>query len=156
MKAEFLSKIPWLSLGLVGLTHVLLGWYLSAYHYLWSVWFFIGSLALTLLLLGGGTLVLWFEQIRAQGYFFVLTFTAVACLAATWSTLFTLLLIAFAAEFLARVDLRAVNFSKIQIFWIRTITAGLGLGFGWSLGMMLIPSSKYWLGFMQQAASRQG
>jgi len=156
MKATFLSKIPWLSLGLVGLSHLLLGWYLSAYHYLWSISFFIGSVALTLMLLGGGTIVLWFEQIRTQGYFFVLTFTAVACLAATWSTLFALLLTAVAAECLARVDLRSANFSKKNIFWIRTVTAGLALGLGWIIGSTLLPSSKYWLGLIYRAAAKLG
>jgi len=156
MKAKFLSRIPWLSLGLVWLSHVLLGWYLSAYHYLWSVWFFIGSVAFTLVLLGGGTLILWFEQIRTQGYFFVLAFTAIACLAATWSSLFALFLTAVAAEFLARVDLRAANFSKKNVFWIRTITAGLALGLGWIIGSTLLPSHKYWLGLIYQAAAELG
>lgn len=153
MKAEFLNKIPWLSLGLVGLTYVLLGWHLSAYHYLWSVCLLIGSVALTLIVLRGGSLVLWFNRIRAQGYFFLLTFTAIACLAATWSSLFALLLIAVAAEFLGRVELRAANFSKVEIFWIRTIIAGCGLGLGWALGTVLLPSSKYWLSFVLRAAA---
>lgn len=146
MKAAFLRKIPWLSLGLFLLTFSLIGWYLSAYSVIWSFWSLVVVLLITVGIIWFGDDVLRWLGVGSQGLFVVSGLTIVACLAVLSSGLFAQVVMLLAAEFLARVEMKYAGFSRNHTLCVLAIIAGLGLGLGWATGVMIHPSEG-WRGF---------
>ncbi len=146
MNISFLNRYAWFSLILVCLAYALVGWYLSAHHIVWFVGFFIASVALYVA--GKSSplierLINLTSQELLAALFLSFTVSALIVLTATWSMLWTLILIPISTTFLAELEMRFVGFNKADTFWILTISAVLGLLVGEITDIMFIPSSRY-------------
>ncbi|HEY9844677.1 MAG TPA: hypothetical protein V6D03_00605, partial [Candidatus Caenarcaniphilales bacterium] len=129
-----LRKIPWLSLGLLGLTYALLGWDLSTYDVLWTVWFLIAAVAFTAVLTWNSKLVARVVRLGPQSVVLIFIFTLVACLAATFGSLVTLSFLLLATQVLAKLELQLSGFKRSHTLWILMVTAGAAVVIGWILG----------------------
>ena len=126
-----ISKLPWVSLGMMILTYGIFGWLTSASHLsLWFGFFYIG-VVITLLTMPLRYLHTklddWLRSklrslisLIGAAFFLVIVFT--------WIEISTRILVLSAAALLVRIDLIAQGFSKIQIFFILTIAAFGGYG----------------------------
>lgn len=141
----FLRKIPWLSLILLWLTYIMLGWYLSIYHIGWSVFLLVVVFIFTIASLWSGKMLGRWIQLGPQSLLVVFLFSGTVCLAAILPTLFALSVMVFATQLLARVDMQAAGFRRNQTLWALTLTTALGLGLGWIVGVEeTLPSVEYW------------
>lgn len=138
----FLGKIPWVSLVLLLISFALLGWYLSSYHSIWSLWSFVAVVAVTMAIIWSSDSLLRWLRVGSQGLFFALGITLVACLAVLASGLFTQVVMLLAAELLARIQMQSAGFSKNHTLWVLTVVVGLGLGLGWMTGTMFLPEEE--------------
>ena len=131
-----LKKLPWVSLTLLLVTYITLGWLLSDFHGFWLVWV---TVALGVLLLAAWLSSPWSEirdflaplfktDTRA---FFVATVAAFLSVAVvTWLNIFVHILVVLSAGTLVKIDAQTCGLSRSQTFWIMgsVSLAGLGLG----------------------------
>jgi len=146
MNIAFFSRIPWLPLILLWLVYALLGWDLSAHHIVWLVGVFVAAVALAVAWKSSPVLNRLVE-LGSQGLFVLLIISLIisasVALAATWSLLFTLIVMPLAATVLAEVEMRFAGFNKLDTLVVLTMLAGFGLGLGEIVDIKLLPSIRY-------------
>jgi hypothetical protein len=145
MKAPLLSTIPWFSLVLVALAYGLLGWHLSAYHFLWSIGSFIAAVMITVCLIWGGKAFGELFRLGPRSVVTMLILSSVITLAVAASTLFAMIIILVLTKVLARLQMQSAGFSKHHTLGVVSLSAGLGLSLGWIVSKFFVSSSTYWL-----------
>jgi hypothetical protein len=141
MNLLFLHRIPVTALALLWLAYNLLGWYLAAHQIACLVGAFVAAIAIAIVRKSN----IWLENLLAFGsqpLVVVLVLSASIALIAIWSILFSLFLVPLTTTLLAELEMRFSGFSQTDSFWILTVIAGLGLGVGEMIDI-LIPSIKY-------------
>ncbi|WP_197480178.1 MULTISPECIES: hypothetical protein [unclassified Anabaena] len=136
------QKTPMIPLVLLWLAYAVLGWYLAAHHIIWLVGAFIVTIALTIVRKS----ISWLEHLVAFGSqtLVVILFLSISiALVATWSLLFSLLLIPVASTLLADLEMRFAGFNRRYSFWVITVLATLGLVVGEVVDILLLPSGRY-------------
>lgn len=139
------NKFPWLSLVLLGLSYSLLGWYLSAYHVFWLMGVLIAAFP---------SVIAWrsipcledLVRFGSRGFRVILIMLVVSILISlitTWSLLVTLMLVPLITTFLAGLEMRFAGFSETNTFLLLIVLAGLGLGLGETVDIMISPSLRY-------------
>ncbi|BAY63453.1 hypothetical protein NIES22_35410 [Calothrix brevissima NIES-22] len=131
-----------MSLALLGLAYILLGWYLAAHHIIWLVGGFITAVALVI----ARKSIFWLEQLftfGSQTLVIVLFLSISIAIVATWSIILSLFLIPIATTFLADLEMRFAGFSKLDSFLALTILALSALFVGEMVDILLLPSSRY-------------
>lgn len=145
MKIGSLSKIPWLSLVLLWLAYILVGWYLSSYHIGWSIFLLVAVDLVTIASLWGGKSLWGRVRLGPQSLILILLFSGTVCLAATLPSLFALTVMVLAAQLLARVDLLSAGLNINHARWILTVTTAISLGLGWIVGLEeSLPTFESW------------
>ncbi|MBD2203685.1 hypothetical protein H6G33_23580 [Calothrix sp. FACHB-1219] len=142
MNIEFSKRMPWMSLALLCLAYILLGWYLAAHHIIWLVGGFITAVALVI----ARKSIVWLEQLftfGSQTLVIVLFLSLSIAIVATWSIILSLFLIPIATTFLADLEMRFAGFSKLDSFLALTILALSALFVGEMVDILLLPSSRY-------------
>lgn len=146
MNIGFISKIPWLALVLLWLVYALLGWYLSAHHIAWLVGAFVAALALAIVSKSSP----WLDHLLkfiSQGLVAFLLISLILsislALAVTEPILLPLIVMPLVTTFLAELEMNSAGSNQINKFLILTIIAGLGLGFGEIIDIVLLPSLRY-------------
>ncbi|MBD2195271.1 MULTISPECIES: hypothetical protein [Calothrix] len=142
MNIEFYKRMPWMSLALLCIAYILLGWYLAAHHIIWLVGGFITAVALVI----ARKSIVWLEQLftfGSQTLVIVLFLSLSIAIVATWSIILSLFLIPIATTFLADLEMRFAGFSKLDSFLALTILALSGLFVGEIVDILLLPSSRY-------------
>ncbi len=146
MNVGFLSRSPWLPLVLLWLAYALLGWYLSAHHIVWLLGAFVAVLSLAVAW-KSSPLLERFVRFGFQGWFAVLTISLIlsisVALAVTWSIFLPLIVIPLVTTILAEVEMRFVGLSRLNTFLFLTVMAGVGLGLGELIDIVLLPSMRY-------------
>jgi hypothetical protein len=146
MNIGFFNRYAWLSLILVCLAYALVGWYLSAHHIVWFMGCFIAFVALYIASKSNPLverLIGFSSQELLIALFISLTVSAIIVLTATWSMLWTLVLIPISTTFLAELEMRFIGFDQTDTFWILTASAIFGLLVGEFTDIMFLPSSRY-------------
>lgn len=146
MNIKTLNKIPFLPLVLLWVTYVLPGWYLSAHHIAWVVG--VVTIAIMLMISGKGSSilkqVLW---ISSQGLFVIvamsLIFSLCAILFITDFQFVGLIFLPVVVMFWADIEMRSAGFEPHQILLCLAAIAGLGIGLGEAIDILLIPSMRY-------------
>jgi hypothetical protein len=143
---ESLRRIPWLSLGLLGLAYATLGWYLSAHHIVWFVSALIAAAILVPAWKSSPLIArsLWFaseDLVLAIGFCLVVSLALAQM--AIWSTTAILFSLPLLTTFLADLDLRRAAFSQPHKRFCLTLIAGLGLSIGEMIDLVLFPSLRY-------------
>jgi hypothetical protein len=136
------QKIPIIPLFLLWLAYAVLGWYLAAHHIIWLVGAFIITVAIAIVRKS----ISWLENLVALGSrtLVVILFLSISiALVATWSLLFSLLLIPLASTLLADLEMRFAGFNKLDSFLTITVLASLGLVVGEIIDILLLPSGRY-------------
>ncbi len=131
-----------MSLALLCLAYILLGWYLAAHHIIWLVGGFITAVALVI----ARKSIVWLEQLftfGSQTLVIVLFLSLSIAIVATWSIILSLFLIPIATTFLADLEMRFAGFSKLDSFLALTILALSALFVGEMVDILLLPSSRY-------------
>lgn len=146
MNIKTFNKIIFLPLVLLWVTYTLLGWYLSAHHIAWVV----GAVASAVILMitGKGSpilkQVLWFSS---QGLFVIvavsLIFSLCAILFITDFQFVGLIFLPVITMFWADIEMRSAGFEPHQILLCLAAIAGLGIGLGEAIDILLIPSMRY-------------
>lgn len=154
MKKDLFREIPWLSLILVCLTYILVGWHLSVFHPLWS----LGTLIIAILIIAGLT---WggkplgsLFRLGPRSVVTMMMLSAIITMAVAASALFALILILIFSKVLARIQLLCMGYRRTTILLLLSLITGLGLGLGWAIGQFLIPGSTFWLDFSFYPSSR--
>jgi hypothetical protein len=131
-----LKKLPWVSLTLLLVTYITLGWILSAVNDPLPIWVVVvGAILLLAMALSSP----W-SQIR-DGFaqlvksdsraFFVAVVTAFAIvLIITWLYIFGHILVVISASTLVKLDTQTARWSNRQTFWFLAIIPLVGLGLG--------------------------
>jgi hypothetical protein len=135
-------KIPVKSLILVCFAYSWLGWYLAAYHIVWLV----GSVVTVSVLAVIGQTTSWLESLIKFGSrtLVVILFLSVSiAFVASWSIIFSLVLMPLATAMLADMELRFAGLSRSDRFLLIVISAGLSLGFGETVDLFFLPSVRY-------------
>ncbi|BAZ09075.1 hypothetical protein NIES4071_08810 [Calothrix sp. NIES-4071] len=146
MNIVTLNKFSWLSLLLICLAYVLVGWYLSAHHIAWLIGIFI---ALVALYVANKTnpLLEHLISFSSQSWLAVLFVSLIASIVFTvaiiWSMLWTLIFIPISTTVLADLEMRLAGFDKTDTFWILTVFATFGLIVGEVTDILFIPSSRF-------------
>lgn len=139
------NKFPWLSLVLLWLSYSLLGWYLSAYHVFWLMAALVAALP---------SVIAWksvpcledIVRFGSRGFRVILIMLVISILISlitTWSLLITLIIVPLITTFLAGLEMRFAGFSEINAFLLSIVSAGLGLGLGEIIDIMISPSMRY-------------
>lgn len=137
------TKLPWgASLILLWSAYALVGWNLAAHHVIWFTGFLIIALSITMSWAG----TRWIKQ--ALRYIpnvllVVLTASLLVALTLTSSLFLTLAFVPFLTTYLAWNEMRFINFSQANTFWILVAIAVLGLGMGEILDLWILPSARY-------------
>lgn len=146
MNIGFISRIPWLGLVLLWLVYALLGWYLSAHHIAWLVGAFVAALALAIVS-KSSPWVDYLLKFISQGLVAFLLISLIistsVALAVTQPILLPLIVMPLITTFFAELEMSFAGFSQINKFLIVTIIAGLGLGLGEIIDIVLLPSLRY-------------
>lgn len=145
MKVGLLRKLPWLSLALLWLGYTVLGWQLSITpnSLVWTTFTLVVAVALTIALIWGAGFLGAMASMGPRSVILVFVFSTTACLVATLPSLFSLIGVVVAAQFLVRVEMLSAGFRKKHILWALTVTTVLGLGLGWIIGLEAsLPSSR--------------
>jgi hypothetical protein len=130
---------------LVFIGYLLLGWHLSAYHFVWEIGAWLAALGMIVICIWGGERVFRLLQLGPRSIGNMLFLSSAITLAAIASVLFALMTIILAAEVLTRIEMAASGFRRWQILLTLITLATLGLSFGWLGGTYLLPSSYFWL-----------
>jgi hypothetical protein len=143
---EFPRRMPWLSLGLLGLAYTALGWYLSAHHILWFVSAVMVAAILALVwksspLITQSLAFASEDLVLAVGFSLVVSLSL--ALATIWSTFVSLFILPLLTTFLADLELRLITFSPRDKFICLLTIAGFGLGVGEVIDLIFVPSLRY-------------
>ncbi|MBW4511859.1 MAG: hypothetical protein KME64_35965 [Scytonematopsis contorta HA4267-MV1] len=142
MIVDIAKKTPFISLALLWLAYAFLGWYLSAHHVIWLVGAFIVLVAFAI----ASKSIIWLESLvkfGSQTLVVVLALSASIALVATWSLLFSLLLVPLATTILANIEMGLAGFSDLNKFLTLTIIAAFGLAIGEMIDIAFIPSLRF-------------
>lgn len=139
------NKFSWLSLALLWLSYSLLGWYLSAYHVFWLMGALIAALPLAI---AWRSIPCLEDLVRfgSRGFRVILIMLVVSILISlitTWSLLVPLMLVPLITTFLAGLEMRFAGFGETSTFLLLIVLAGLGLGLGEIVDIMISPSMRY-------------
>lgn len=146
MFVEFFNRIFSLPLGLFWLAYLLLGWYLSAHHLLWSIGFLI---AISFLVIVWKTTP-WLK--KSLGLFsqeiwailaIALIFSLLVSLTPSWSMLWVLFVLPLLTTLLAVIEIQPASFSQKTQFLLLVALAFLGLGMGELIDLAFFPSLRY-------------
>lgn len=136
------ARIPVKSLVLLCFAYTWLGWYLSAHHIVWLV----GSVVTVSVLAVIGQTTSWLESLiefGSRAVVVVLFLSSSIALVASWSIIFSLVLMPLATAMLADIELHFAGLSKSDRFFLIVISAGLSLGFGETVDLLFLPSIRY-------------
>ncbi|MBL1177967.1 hypothetical protein [Pantanalinema sp. GBBB05] len=146
MNTESAIQKTWLSVTLMGIAYVLLGWYLSAYHV-------VGLLGACILI---ATLVLVWKHapmieflnwLRHQKLFVVIgisLLTSVIIIILILNPLFlNLFFLPFITVLFADMELRIAGFPERETLLYLVTIAGLSLGCGEAIDLFISPSLRY-------------
>lgn len=136
------ARIPLKSLVLLCFAYTWLGWYLAAHHIVWLV----GSVVTVCVLAVIGQTTTWLESLIEFGSrtVVVILFLSISiALVASWSIIFSLVLMPLATAMLANLELRFAGLSKSDRFLLIIISASLSLGFGETVDLLFLPSVRY-------------
>ena len=146
MSTEFLSRIPWLALGILWLAYILLGWYLAAHHILWLV----GAVLIATVIMVTGTGRAILKQLSWLGFQGLLITVATSFIATLCLILFVsdfqfleLVFLPVVTIFWADLELRSAEFEPRQILMWLVAIASFGVAFGELLDLSLIPSMRF-------------
>ena len=142
MSFNVFARIPIKSLLLLCFAYTWLGWYLAAHHIVWLV----GSVVIVSVLAVIRQTNSWLEQLLEFGSrtLVVVLFLSISiALVASWSIVFSLVLMPLATAMLADMELRFAGLSKFDRFVLIIVSAGLSLGFGETVDLLLLPSIRY-------------
>jgi hypothetical protein len=132
----FVKKIPWLSLILLLASYSTFSWFLYRSTVTWIVWLAVLVLALlqALLLtaLSEGFRRFMGNWLKSDvGYFTMIILAAFSVvIALVWVHVFEYVLMVFAAEILARMDLQNAGYTRFQALAILTVLSLCGLAVG--------------------------
>lgn len=143
---EFLSRLPWLAIGILWLAYALLGWYLAAHHIVWIAG--LVTVVVTLSLAWKGIPLLkqlsWFSS---QSLFIVtvinLVISLCVILLVTDFQFSGLIFLPVVTMLWANLEMRSAGFNQHRILLYLATIAGLGLGLGEAIDLLLIPSMRY-------------
>lgn len=131
-----LKKFPWVSLALLLVTYITLGWLLSALHAPWPVWVIV---VVCVLLLAASLSSPW-SKIRYSfaplfksdtRTFLIATLGAfLSVVVITWLPAFAHALVVVSAGTLFKLDAQTSGLSERQAFWLLAIVSLVGLGLG--------------------------
>ncbi|URR34596.1 hypothetical protein NBE99_08050 [Thermosynechococcus sp. HN-54] len=149
------TKFPLALLSLVVLGYVLVGWYLSAYPWMWSAYASLFAAILTVFVVGGTSSLLRSRQsspksifsrlimrVGTPSLFTVLVLSTTVTLAIIAFHIFSVLAILIGTEILVRIEMKAAGYQNWQIMLVLIQMAILGMFIGWSIGHYLLPSSE--------------
>lgn len=146
MNTESVIQKTWLSLMLMGIAYLLLGWYLSAHHIVWL----LGACALmaTLVLVWKtAPMIEFFDWLRHQRLFIVIgisLFSSVIVIALIVTPIFlNLFFLPFLTILFADMELRIAGFPERDILLYLITLAGLSLGLGEAIDLLISPSLRY-------------
>jgi hypothetical protein len=142
MSFNVFARIPTKSLVLLCFAYVWLGWYLAAHHVVWLV----GSIVLFSVLAIIRQTTSWLEQLVEFGsrtLAVILFLTISIALVASWSLVFSLIVMPLATAMLADMELRFAGMSKSDRFLLIFVSAGLSLGFGEIIDLLFLPSVRF-------------
>lgn len=142
MDMRTLTKVPWLSLILLWITYVLVGWNLAAHHVIWFVVLLVIIFSMTGSWAGSKLLEQSLSYIP-QVLLVVLAISVLATLSLTSSLFVTLGLTPFLTTFFAWNEMRFLNFNQRFTVWTLIGMTLLGLGVGEFLDLKVIPSARY-------------
>ncbi|MFN4194674.1 MAG: hypothetical protein ACK4HM_02450 [Thermosynechococcus sp.] len=155
------TKFPLALLLLVVLGYVLVGWYLSAYPWMWSAYACLFAAILTVFVVGGTSSLLRSRQSNPKGIFSnlvmrvgtpslftVLVLSTAVTLAIIAFHIFSVIAILIGTEILVRIEMKAASYQNWQIMLVLIQMAILGVFIGWSIGHYLLPSSEQSLLFL--------
>lgn len=148
------TKFPLALLSLVVLGYVLVGWYLSAYPWMWSAYASFLAAILTVFIVGGTSSLLRSRQSNPKGIFSnlvmrvgtpslftVLVLSTAVTLAIIAFHIFSVIAILIGTEILVRIEMKAAGYRNWQIMLVLIQMAILGVLIGWSIGHYLPSSS---------------
>lgn len=146
MNSESSYRLPWMSLGLLWFTHVLLGWYLAAHHVIWLVG--IGAIVVMLILTGtGGALLRQISWFTSRSLFIAISVSVLVSITiflfVTDFQFLGLIFLPAMTMFLADLELRSAAFSERQTLLLLVGVAGLGVGIGEIVDLILLPSMRF-------------
>jgi hypothetical protein len=142
MSYDLFTRIPIKPLILIWLAYTWLGWYLSAYHIGWLV----GALVLIFVLTLIWKTTSWLEkliEIGSKTLVVVLFLSLSVALVASWSLLFSLVLMPLATTMLTNMELRLSGLTRLDRLILLSVSAGLGLVIGEVIDICLLPSIRY-------------
>jgi hypothetical protein len=142
MSYDLFTRIPIKPLILIWLAYTWLGWYLSAYHIGWL----IGALVLIFVLTLIWKTTSWLEkliEIGSKTLVVVLFLSLSVALVASWSLLFSLVLMPLATTMLTNMELRLSGLTRLDRLILLSVSAGLGLVIGEVIDICLLPSIRY-------------
>ncbi len=136
MNVGLLRKLPWLSLVLLWIGYSVLGWHLSTapHSLVWTIFSLLVAASLAIALIWEAPLLGALVRMGPRSVILVFIFSTIACLVATLPSLFTLIAVVVAAQFLVRVEMLSAGFQNKHILWALTLTTILGLVPGWIVG----------------------
>jgi hypothetical protein len=143
---EFLSRLPWLAIGILWLAYALLGWYLAAHHIVWIAGFV--TMVVTLSLVWKGVPLLkqlsWFSS---QSLFIVTVINLVISLCVilfvTDFQFLGLIFLPVVTMLWVNLEMRSAGFNQRRILLYLATIAGLGIGLGEAIDLVLIPSMRW-------------
>lgn len=146
MNAEFSSRTPWLALTLLGSSYALLGWYLSAHHVLWIVGILMALM--TVAIAWEGTAIVENLSLLKSSSLLALVILGLllslpVALLVGGSLFLNLFFLPVITTLFAEFEMRSAGFSQRQLFLYLTLLAGLGIGFGEAIDLVLIPSTRF-------------
>lgn len=145
MKIRKLRTFPWLSLTLVLLSYGLWGWYISAYSLIWLIvgWFVAVLIAIMAIWTSrsvGELMRLGPRSVLTMLFLSLILTTAIAA-----SSLFSVIAVLTLTHILARFELRLRGVRQMRILGTLILLSSIGLGLGWCVGRLLIPSYPFWI-----------
>ena len=132
-----LKKFPWVSLTLLLVTYIILGWLLSAFHGPWFVWV---TVAVGVFLLAAWLSSPWSEirgflaplfRTDTRAFVIATVFAFLSVVIVTWVNIFFHILVVLSAGTLVKLDSQTCGLSPRQTFWIMGSVSLAGLGLGW-------------------------
>lgn len=146
MLIKSLDQIASLSLGLFWLAYLLLGWYLSVHHLLWSIGFFI---AISFLAIAWKTSP-WLKSLLGLLSQEIWAISAIALIVSllisltiSWSMLWVIVVLPLLTTLLAVIEIQSTSFSQQTKFLLLTTLAALGLGVGEIIDLAFFPSLRF-------------
>jgi hypothetical protein len=142
-----LLKLPWISLGLVLLSYILLGWYLSAYHVVWLGGMLVAILAIAVAWKSNPIINLLLGLFGSQSLLIIISlsliFSLILALVTVEPTILTLLVAPTITMLLAALDLNFAGSKQFNVFVALTVVALIGLGLGEAIDFALLSSVRY-------------